>query len=94
LEVSKNKIAVGILPWVNQLPVIDMIVNDEASIRRLIGRFDDRVSVDGIEIVASLVLLAHRRAGARVGWPPWAALVAGPAASIAVAACRRSGRGT
>ncbi len=41
------------------------------------------VSVDGIEVVASLVLLAHRRAGTRAGWLPWAALVAGTAASVA-----------
>src|SRR5437867_2384005 len=41
------------------------------------------VSVDGIEIVASLVLLAHRRAGSRSGWLPWAALVAGTLASVA-----------
>ncbi len=41
------------------------------------------LSVDGIEIVASLVLLAHRRAGTRAGWLPWAALVAGTAASVA-----------
>jgi hypothetical protein len=41
------------------------------------------VSVDGIEVVASLVLLAHRRAGTRAGWLPWAALTAGTAASVA-----------
>ncbi len=41
------------------------------------------VSVDGIEVVASLVLLAHRRADTRAGWLPWAALVAGTAASVA-----------
>jgi hypothetical protein len=41
------------------------------------------VSVDGIEIVASLVLLAHRRAGTRAGWLPWAALAAGTVASVA-----------
>ncbi|NJC70032.1 DUF2637 domain-containing protein [Planosporangium thailandense] len=41
------------------------------------------VSVDGIEIVASLVLLAHRRAGTWPGWLPWAALAAGTAASVA-----------
>src|SRR2546429_330820 len=35
------------------------------------------VSVDGIEIVASLVLLAHRRAGSRSGWLPRAGLLAG-----------------
>jgi hypothetical protein len=39
--------------------------------------------VDGIEVVASLVLLAHRRAGTRAGWLPWAALAAGTAASVA-----------
>lgn len=41
------------------------------------------VSVDGIAIVASLVLLAHRRAGTRAGWLPWAARAAGTAASVA-----------
>jgi hypothetical protein len=41
------------------------------------------VSVDGIEVVVSLVLLAHRRAGTRAGWLPWAALAAGTAASVA-----------
>ncbi|HEY3904904.1 MAG TPA: DUF2637 domain-containing protein, partial [Streptosporangiaceae bacterium] len=34
------------------------------------------LSVDGIEIVASLVLLADRRAGRRPGWLPWTALAA------------------
>jgi hypothetical protein len=32
------------------------------------------LSVDGIEIVASLVLLADRRAGRRPGWLPWLCL--------------------
>jgi Protein of unknown function (DUF2637) len=41
------------------------------------------ISVDGIEIVASLVLLAHRRSGSRAGWLPWAALATGTAASVA-----------
>src|SRR3954453_3491243 len=41
------------------------------------------VSVDGIEVVASLVLLAHRRSRTRAGWLPWAALAAGTAASVA-----------
>jgi hypothetical protein len=41
------------------------------------------LSVDGIEIVASLVLLADRRFGRRSGWLVWAALVAGTAASMA-----------
>ncbi|WP_229783448.1 DUF2637 domain-containing protein [Pilimelia anulata] len=40
------------------------------------------LSVDGLEIVASIVLLADRRAGRRSGWLPWAALVAGTAASL------------
>ena len=41
------------------------------------------LSVDGIEVVASLVLLADRRAGRRSGWLPWAALIAGTGASFA-----------
>jgi hypothetical protein len=41
------------------------------------------LSVDGIEIVASLVLLADRRTGRASGWLPWAALAAGTTASLA-----------
>src|SRR5215813_13952966 len=41
------------------------------------------LSVDGVEIVASLVLLADRRAGRRSGWLPWTALAAGAAGSLA-----------
>jgi len=41
------------------------------------------LSVDGIEIVASLVLLANRRAGRRSGWLPWIALTIGTAGSLA-----------
>jgi transposase len=41
LDVSKNKIAVGILRWDEQVPDIEMLVNDEPSVRRLINRFDD-----------------------------------------------------
>src|SRR5258707_2081499 len=41
------------------------------------------LSVDGAEIVASLVLLADRRAGRKSGWLPWAALIIGTAASLA-----------
>src|ERR1700722_113279 len=40
------------------------------------------LSVDGIEIVASLVLLADRRGGHRSGWLPWAALVIGTTGSL------------
>jgi hypothetical protein len=36
-----------------------------------------------VEIVASLVLLADRRAGRKSGWLPWAALTIGTAASLA-----------
>src|SRR5260370_30147840 len=39
-------------------------------------------SVDGIETLASLVLLADRRAGRLSGWLPWAALVIGTAGSL------------
>ena len=41
------------------------------------------LSVDGIEIVASLVLLADRRARRRPGTLPWAALIIGTAGSLA-----------
>src|SRR5215467_13694374 len=41
------------------------------------------LSVDGVEIVASLVLLADRRTSRRSGWLPWAALLIGTAASLA-----------
>jgi hypothetical protein len=51
------------------------------------------LSVDGIEIVASLVLLADRRAGRRSGWLPWAALAVGTAGSLA-ANIATAGHGT
>jgi hypothetical protein len=41
------------------------------------------LSVDGVEIVASLVLLADRRSGRRSGWLPWTALTIGTVASLA-----------
>jgi hypothetical protein len=41
------------------------------------------LSVDGIEVVASLVLLADKRARRRSGLLPWAALIAGTTASFA-----------
>jgi transposase len=41
LDVSKDKIAVGILPWEQQVPDVEVLFNDEASIRRLVGRFPD-----------------------------------------------------
>ncbi len=42
MDTSKNKIAVAVLRWGEQTPDIEMIFNDEASVRRLIGRFPDR----------------------------------------------------
>jgi transposase len=41
LDVSKNKIAVGILRPDEVSPDAEMIFNDEPSVRRLIGRFSD-----------------------------------------------------
>src|SRR5437899_8787971 len=41
------------------------------------------ISVDGLELTASLYLLAQHRAGRRVGVLPWAALLVGTAASLA-----------
>jgi hypothetical protein len=41
------------------------------------------ISVDGLEIVASLYLVAQRRAGRHIGWIPWVALIVGTIASLA-----------
>jgi uncharacterized protein DUF2637 len=40
------------------------------------------ISVDGLEIVASLYLVAQHRAGRPTGWVPWVALFVGTAASL------------
>ncbi len=42
LDVSKSRIAVGILRWDEQVPDVEMISSDEASVRRLIDRFPAR----------------------------------------------------
>ena len=39
LDVSKDKIAVAVLRWGVQTPDIEVIINDEVWIRRLVGRF-------------------------------------------------------
>jgi hypothetical protein len=41
------------------------------------------ISVDGLEIVASLYLVAQRRAGRPTGWIPWVTLLVGTGASLA-----------
>lgn len=41
LDVSKNAIAVGVLPAESDAVVVDRIFSDEESVRRLIGRFPD-----------------------------------------------------
>lgn len=41
LDVSKNTIAVGVLEPDREHAVADVISHDEASVRRLVGRFDD-----------------------------------------------------
>src|SRR5262249_58471939 len=41
LDVSKDKIAVGILRWEERVPDTELIFNDEASVRRLVPRFGD-----------------------------------------------------
>jgi transposase len=42
LDVSKDSISVGILEPGREIPVVDKIFHDEASVRRLIERFGDR----------------------------------------------------
>jgi transposase len=41
LDTSKDKIAVAVLRWGEQVPDTEVIINDEVSVRRLIGRFRD-----------------------------------------------------
>jgi transposase len=41
MDTSKDKIAVGILRWEEQVPDVEIITNDEPSVRRLIGRLGD-----------------------------------------------------
>jgi len=41
MDTSKDKIVVGMLHWEQQVPDVEVVFNDEASIRRLIARFDD-----------------------------------------------------
>jgi hypothetical protein len=41
------------------------------------------ISVDGLEIVASLFLVAQRRSGRPTGWIPWVTLIVGTVASLA-----------
>ncbi|TQS10388.1 IS110 family transposase [Microbispora sp. SCL1-1] len=42
MDVSKDAIVVGVLHPGEEVPVVDRIFNDEASLRRLVGRFRDR----------------------------------------------------
>ena len=42
MDTSKNTIVVGVLLPGEEIPAVDRIFNDEAAIRRLIGRFPDR----------------------------------------------------
>ena len=42
LDVSKDRIAVGILRWDEQVPDVEMIINEEPFVRRLVDRFGDR----------------------------------------------------
>jgi transposase len=39
MDTSKDKIAVAILRWGVQVPDVEVIINEEASVRRLVGRF-------------------------------------------------------
>ena len=42
MDTSVNTVVVGVLRPGEEMPVVDRIFNDEASIRRLVGRFPDR----------------------------------------------------
>jgi transposase len=41
MDVAKDAIAVGILGWGQETPVVDRIFHDDASVRRLVARFGD-----------------------------------------------------
>jgi transposase len=42
MDTSRDTIVVGILRPGEEIPAVDRIFNDEASVRRLVGRFADR----------------------------------------------------
>jgi len=43
MDTSRDTIVVGILRPGEEIPAVDRIFNDEASVRRLVGRFGDRL---------------------------------------------------
>jgi transposase len=45
MDASQHNIVVGVLRPGEEIPVVDRIFNDEASIRRLVGRFADRAQL-------------------------------------------------
>ena len=45
MDTSKNKIVVGILRWEEQVPDVEIVSNDEVSVRRLIDRFPERAQL-------------------------------------------------
>lgn len=45
LDVHRDTISVGVLPWDREEPVLDKISSDEDAVRRLIGRFPDRAAL-------------------------------------------------
>lgn len=45
MDTSKDTIVVGVLLPGEEIPVVDRIFNDEAAVRRLIGRFPDRAQL-------------------------------------------------
>jgi transposase len=45
MDTSKDKIAVAILRWGEQVPDVEVIINDEASVRRLIARVGPAESI-------------------------------------------------
>ena len=45
LDVHRNTIPVGVLPWDREEPALDKLSSGEESVRRLIGRFPDRTAL-------------------------------------------------
>jgi transposase len=69
LDVSKNKFAVGVLRWGEQVPDVETILNDEASVRRLIDRFPDRGLLRTCYEAGPTGFGLHRLLTSMGGWP-------------------------
>jgi transposase len=69
MDTSINAIVVGVLRPGEKTPVIERIFNDEASVRRLVGRFADRRALSACYEAGPGGYELHRLLTGW-GWPP------------------------